>query len=91
MQADYGGDCQQETPLASGWPASILRMPRSEPNPVSLPGDVRAAQWEMLLPPLCGVAPMVADIVTDDLGNRYAVAAPEFDKGWRVTLQQVVV
>jgi len=72
-----------------GWPCSVLFGGRSGPA-VGLPGDVRNSGRMILLPPSVRVTIGAGDIVTDDLGNRYAVDGAELsDHGWRISAQEV--
>jgi len=86
----YGGDTDaNETPLMTGWPASVLQGTKGEKGEVNLPGDVRNPWWQVLMPAFPGVVIRTADIVTDDLDRRYVVSSPELtDLGWRMTVQQ---
>lgn len=71
------------------WPASILFGGRSE-KAVGLPGDVKNAGWRIMLPPSAPVTLLAGDIVTDDLGKRYAIDGAELsDFGWRINAQEV--
>lgn len=83
----YGGDTDaNETPLMTGWPASVLQGTKGEKNEVNLPGDVRNPWWQILMPAFPGVVLQSADIITDDIGRRYIVSSAELtDLGWRMT------
>jgi hypothetical protein len=83
----YGGDIDaNETPLMTGWPASVLQGTKGEKNEVNLPGDVRNPWWQILMPAFPGVVLQSADIITDDIGRRYIVSSAELtDLGWRMT------
>lgn len=71
------------------WPASILFGGKSQAA-VGLPGDVKNAGWSILLPPSVPVTLLAGDIVTDDLGKRYAIDGAELtDLGWRINTQEV--
>ena len=71
------------------WPASILLGGRKQPA-AALPAGVQNAGWRVLLPPSVPIAIMYGDIVTDDLGLRYAIDAAELtDLGWRINCNEV--
>ncbi|KVC81389.1 hypothetical protein [Burkholderia ubonensis] len=86
----YGGDTAAgETPLMTGWPASVLQGTKGEKNEVNLPGDVRNPWWQILLPAFAGVTLRTADIITDDISRRYTISSAELtDLGWRCTAMQ---
>lgn len=87
----YGGNtAQNQTVIAKGFPASILINAKADKGSVNLPGDTRQAWWNLLLPPIPGdVIIQDADIVEDDIGNRYVVSAAELtDMGWRITMAE---
>ncbi len=84
----YGGNtAQNETVLASGFPASILQGTKGERGDTKLPGDVRNPWWTILLPNIPGgVVMRTDDVLTDDLGRRYTISSAEqTDLGWRLT------
>jgi hypothetical protein len=72
--------------VLAGWPASILAL--SARISGNLP-ETRFGNWTVLLPALpFGV--QVADVVTDDIGRVFVVAAAEqSDLGWRLTAREV--
>jgi hypothetical protein len=71
------------------WPASILQGGRKDPA-AGLPAGVKNAGWKMMLPPSAPVVIQAADIVTDDLGRRYAIDSAELtDMGWRINANEV--
>lgn len=86
----YGGNtAATETPMMTGWPASVLQGTKGEKNEVNLPGDVRNPWWQILFPSFPGVTLHSADIVTDDLSRRYVISSAELtDLGWRCTAMQ---
>lgn len=88
----YGGSTTaNEAVLLAGWPASILQSSKGDRNPVGLPGDVRPPWWAILLPTVPGVQLQTGDIITCDLGRRYAISSAELtDLGWRLTAAQVM-
>jgi hypothetical protein len=88
--SDYEGTtAANETPLMSGWPASVLQGTKGEKGGVALPGDVRDAWCAVLLPEAPGVILRAGDLIADELGRRYIVSSAELtDLGWRITAQQ---
>lgn len=86
----YGGDIDSnETPLMTGWPASVLQGTKGEKGEVNLPGDVRNPWWQILFPAFPGINLRTSDIVTDDMQRRYVISSAELtDLGWRLTAQQ---
>lgn len=86
----YGGDTPAtEQVLMSGWPASILQGTKGETNEAKLPGDVRVPWWIVLMPAWPGLVLRTSDIITDDLGRKYAISSAELtDMGWRMTARQ---
>lgn len=78
-----------QTPLAAGWPASVLQGTKGEKNEVNLPGDTRNPWWAILLPAIPGVTLRTTDLVTDDLGRRMILSSVELtDLGYRCTAMQ---
>lgn len=87
----YGGDTVGlETPLITGFPASILVGPKSDKSIVNLPGDVRNPSWAVLLPSLPGnIYLRNEDVITDDQSRRYVISSAELsDLGWRIMAVQ---
>lgn len=87
----YGGNtASNQTAIATGFPASILINTKADKGVAGLPGDTRLGWWNMLLPPLPGaIVIQDADVVQDDLGNRYVVSDAELtDMGWRITMAE---
>lgn len=71
------------------WPASILMGGRKEAA-ASLPAGVKNAGWKILLPPSVPITLQAGDILTDDMGRRYAVDSAELtDLGWRLSGNEV--
>ena len=71
------------------WPASILFGGESQ-QATGLPAGVKNSGWRVLLPPSVPVTIKAGDIVTDDIGRRYAVDGAELtDLGWRINAQEV--
>lgn len=84
----YGGNTEEnQTAIASGFPASVLQGSKGQRGEVNLPGDVRSPWWVMLLPNLPGNAYLrTNDIAIDDFGRRYTFSSVEqTDLGWRIT------
>lgn len=83
----YGADQQaDETPLMTGWPASVLQGLRGEPSATGLPGDTRMPWYTVLLPAFPGVELQQADRISDDLGRRMTISSAEQSQhGWRIT------
>lgn len=74
-----------EEPIATGVPCSILQGTKGEKNATDLPGDVRSPWWTILFPASVGRV-MLADLIIDDLGQRYVVSSSEItDLGYRIT------
>ena len=56
LNLGYGGDlAATETPVITGWPASLIKGPRGDSGDLKLPGDVKLPWEDMLLPVLPGV------------------------------------
>lgn len=83
----YGGDVAvAEVEVMTGWPASLLEGTKGEKPDSGLPGDARAAWYQVLMPACAGVAILPYDILIDASGHRYKVSSAErTDKGWRMT------
>lgn len=75
----YGGETPtNETPVASGLPASIqLQKDRGKPA-ADLPADAGKTTWRVFIPAASAALGLIKtrDIVTDDLGQRYQVVGP---------------
>lgn len=87
----YGGNTAlNETPLITGYPASVTTGPRADKSMVSLPGDAKTPYWSILLPVLPGGVVLKGnDAITDDLDRRYVISSPELsDLGWRINATQ---
>lgn len=85
---NYGGAVIADaTTIISGWPASILNMgSKGAPNAMQLPNDSKMGTMNILLPASVPVPIFANDLVTDDLGNGYALSAAELSPlGWRLT------
>ena len=71
------------------WPASILLRGRSQ-SVGSLPAGVKNAGWKILFPPSALPQINAGDMVTDDMGRRFAIEAAELtDLGWRINAQEM--
>lgn len=78
-----------QTPLATGWHASVLQGTKGEKNEVGLPSDTRTPWWAILLPSIPGVTLQTGDLISDDIGRRYVLSSVELtDLGYRCTAQQ---
>ena len=88
----YGGNtAQNDTVLASGFPASILQGTKGEHGDTGLPGDVRNPWWLILLPNMPGVSLRTDDVMVDENGTRYTLSSTEqSDLGWRITALETV-
>lgn len=90
----YGGNVPSQEVDVLGvanafWPASILLGGKSQQG-VDLPAGVKNVGWRILLPPSVPITIKAGDIVTDDLGRRYAIDGAELtDLGWRINAQEV--
>lgn len=84
-----GNTPDTQTPLATGWYASVLQGTKGEKNEVALPSDVRTPWWAMLFPAIPGVTLQSGDLVSDDIGRRYILSSVELtDLGYRCTAMQ---
>jgi hypothetical protein len=88
---EYAGTTtENETPIMTGWPCSILQGTKGEKNESNLPGDTRSPWWTILLP-YADIQILPNDIITDDQGIRYVVSSPELsDLGWRITAMTAI-
>ncbi|WP_062018243.1 hypothetical protein [Gluconobacter japonicus] len=77
-QDDYGtsGD-DGSSAVASGWPCSILLKGSGEASGSSIPGAIKAAVYQLLLPVMPGFNPQVYMTATDDLGRSYVIEGVE--------------
>lgn len=76
-----------EVPFLTQWPAAIIQGARSVATKL-LPGDVGEGMWTVYVPFWPGTNIQSGDIISDDLGNRYAVRTSELtDLGWRLAAQ----
>lgn len=75
--------------VLSEWPCSIL-MSGNGRKAAGLPAGVSDGSWRVLLPPSVPAEIKAGDIVTDDIGRRYAIEAAELtDLGWRINALEV--
>lgn len=90
---EYGGTTvANETLMMSGWPASIILSRGGEHSPLKLPGEVRSAWHNILMPAYRELPVHTGDFVTDDTGHRYVISGTELTAmGWRFTALQVTV
>jgi hypothetical protein len=80
-----------QTVLLSGFPASLLAGGVDDRTRAGLPDDTKVPGFTSLLPAVPGVRPHVADILTDERGERFVVTAAELLNGvWRLSLVQAV-
>lgn len=87
----YGGNTAlNQTEIVTAFPVSVLINSKADKGPVNLPGDTRQSWWNLLLPPIpSGVLIKGADVVEDEIGNRYIVSAAELTSmGWRITMAE---
>jgi hypothetical protein len=86
----YGGTAlSTATPLASGWPASVLTGRGAGMDKTPLPSDPTPGTWSVLLPGIAGVVLRPGDLMTDDIGRTGVVSAAELsDLGWRLLVRQ---
>jgi len=84
----YGGDIRsEEVPVMTAFPGSVLTKSRGEKGEVNLPGDVKVAWFEVLLPYI-GAEIKFADVIDMDNGMRLKVGTVErTDLGFRLLAQ----
>ena len=84
--SSYGGRVPAtDTVLASGWPASVLTKTHLDASTAKLPGDVRTVFVEILLPIIPRLTISHGQMLTDEFGQTYGVAATELSvRGWRI-------
>lgn len=81
----------RETIKLQAWPAALLMSARA-PKDAVLPGNDGTGTFRVMLPSTPGVVIQQTDIITDDLGNRYAIVGVERqDLGWRIDARQVLI
>lgn len=88
----YGGPMPAtQIKLLTGFPASLLVSGMGDRTRAGLPDDTRVPGFVALLPAVPCVQPHVADIITNERGERYVVTAIELFCGvWRLSLVQAV-
>lgn len=80
-----------QTKLISRFPASLLVSGMGDRTRAGLPDDTRVPGFVAMLPALPCVQPRVADLVTNERGERFIVTAIELVGGvWRLSLIQAV-
>ncbi|WP_026438917.1 hypothetical protein [Acidocella facilis] len=80
-----------ETPLFTGFPASLLAGGLGDRTRDGLPDDGRVPGFVALLPAVDKVVPQVADILINERGERYALTGIEAVGGiWRLSCVQAV-
>lgn len=80
-----------EMPLIAEYPASLLAGGTGDRTRNGLPDDTKVPGFAALLPIVEGVVPQVADILTNERGERYAVTSVEETGGiWRLAAAQAV-
>ena len=89
----YGGELPStETPVASGLPASIQFYKERGRNEAQLPGDVGKTYDRILIPASAAALGLIRsrDIITDDLGLRYAVVKPYWNSlGYNLMVERL--
>lgn len=74
----YGGRTDaSDVMVASGWPISMVTKTRGDNVPTKLPGDVRAAYYECLIPAIPGVTLRPTMRLTDENGDNYEIVTVE--------------
>lgn len=86
----YGGSTlATESMLMQQWPCSLLIGAGIAKTDGDLPGDTKAMGVQILLPFFTGVILAMGDIVTDQIGRRFAITSAELsDLGWRLNATQ---
>ena len=82
----YGGvTLATDTVLASSSPACVLAKTHIEVDPTRLPSDAKTSFFEVLLPVIRGLELTFWQLIQDELGQNYVVAAAELSfSGWRL-------
>lgn len=82
---------QTETVLVTDYPASLLVGGIGDRTRIGLPDDTRVPGFTALLPVVAEVQPRVADVFSDERGERFIVTAVEQVAAvWRLSLVQAV-
>lgn len=80
-----------ENVLIADFPASLLGGGVSDRTRVGLPDDTKLPGFTALLPRVDGVKPRVADVLINELNERYIVNGVEHIQSvWRIVMTQVV-
>jgi hypothetical protein len=85
---NYGGNtAENQTVIATGFPAAVFQGTKGERNDTNLPGDVKNPWWAVMIPALPGDAQLrTDDVAIDENGRRYVLSSTEqSDLGWRLT------
>lgn len=86
----YGGQVEaDESVIVTGIPASVQEKKEGGVNPTSLPSDTKVPGHHIFIPrgKLPNGTVKTGDIIIDDLGIRYQVAAPYWDSlGYRISV-----
>lgn len=86
-----GTTAAAETRIMTQWPGRVTYVQRGRASEVGMPMDLPSPFFEILLPAYPGVNIRTGDVVNDDLGLRYIVAAAENSLlGWRLSTQIAV-
>lgn len=89
-----GATAQNQTPVMTGWPASLVMSNKARMPEAGLPMDMPSPMFEILLPAIAGADIRSGDFVADDNNpaRRYIVAGSELSAlGWRVSARLAVV
>lgn len=88
-----GATSDDQEPLMTSWPASVIYDARGKNSGAQLPLDDVKPYFDILLPALAGVDIRTSDIITDsnNPARRYLVTASERSAlGWRIVAQLAV-
>ena len=86
----YGGVvASTDTPLAQGWPASLLPAAGAGTGLANLQSELAPPSWDVLLPTSLRLMLLVGDRLTDDQGRVGVIATAETtDLGTRLNVRQ---
>jgi hypothetical protein len=89
----YAGDTTPETVILTSWPASVLvQSTKTSPGTMQLPDESKMGTYQILLPASAPGPLLRDDILTDEIGNRYAAStAEQSNLGWRLNVEQWAV
>ncbi len=77
---------ESATPILCSWPARLWVLHAATRG---APPESKFGTWVILLPTL-PICPQVEDVITDDMGRSYSIAAAEkSDLGWRFLARQI--